>query len=102
GATADLVVALESTGALSVPVEAVANPGGRRPSVWRLQEAPAGDSGTGGSHLVERVFVEVGELAGERVMVRADRLTVGDQVVVGGQRGLLDGERVEIVGGAER
>jgi RND family efflux transporter MFP subunit len=88
GATAELVLAFRSDGALAVPVEAVVNPGGRRPALFRLTEA-------GGATRVEKVYVEVGELVGEKVMVRAASLGAGDRVVVGGQRGLLDGEAVE-------
>ncbi len=98
GVTAELVLLLTSDDALAVPVEAVVNPGGRRPAVYRL--AAAGDVAT-----VEKVAVEIGSLLGERVTVRgaAGRgtgshggLAAGDLVVVGGQRGLLDGETVEV------
>jgi RND family efflux transporter MFP subunit len=102
GMTAELVLRLTSDDALAVPVEAVVNPGGRRPSVFRLVEA-------GGAETVEKVAVEVGSLLGERVTVRGTgspdggspdgagggELAAGDLVVVGGQRGLLDGEAVE-------
>ncbi len=93
GATAELVLRLESEDALSVPVEAVVNPGGRRPAVFRV-------SGDAGQQSVEKVPVEVGTLMSEadssvRVVVRGD-LQPGDLVVSGGQRGLLDGETVEV------
>ncbi|MEM9555367.1 MAG: efflux RND transporter periplasmic adaptor subunit [Acidobacteriota bacterium] len=107
GLTAELVLTLESSGALTVPVEAVINPGGRRPSLFRLVDGER----------VERVFVEVGTLLADRVVVHdtsvpaearseqgaateaagREALAVGDLVVVGGQRGLLDGEHVETV-----
>ncbi len=92
GATAELALTLESDDALAVPVEAVVNPGGRRPALFRVVEAD-------GAARVEKVHLEVGTLLGERVTVRAEdsgRLAPGDRVVVGGQRGLLDGEDVEI------
>lgn len=92
GATAELALVLESDDALAVPVEAVVNPGGRRPALFRVVEA---DGGT----RVEKVYLEVGSLLGDRVTVRAEddgRLAPGDRVVVGGQRGLLDGEDVQV------
>lgn len=89
GVTAELVLALESGGALAVPVEAVVNPGGHRPTLFRVLE---GD----GRQYVECLPVEVGSLLGNRVIVHGD-LAAGDHVVVGGQRGLLDGETVEIL-----
>jgi len=90
GATAELVLALAADGALAVPVEAVVNPGGRRPAVFRLVD--------GDEPRVRKVGVEVGTLLGDRVVVRAaaDELAAGDLVVVGGQRGLLDGEVVDV------
>ena len=91
GSTAELVLSLAEREALSVPVEAVINPGGRRPSVYRLER---GDGDT----RVRRVPVEVGDLHEDRVVVHGE-LEAGDQVVVGGQRGLLDGEPVDVVRG---
>lgn len=89
GATAELALALQTDEALAVPVEAVINPGGRRPAVFRVIAAEGGSR-------VEKVYVEIGSLLGERVTVRATALGAGDRVVVGGQRGLLDGEAVEV------
>ena len=89
GASAELVVSLAEAEALAVPVEAVINPGGRRPSVYRLQSS-------GDQDRVRKVWVEVGTLLGDHVVVQGD-LDAGDSVVVGGQRGLLDGEPVEAV-----
>jgi RND family efflux transporter MFP subunit len=85
GATAELLLKLGSASALAVPVEAVVDPGGRRPSVFRV---------VGGK--VQKVSVEVGALVGRHVTVKGD-LQPGDELVVGGQRGLLDGEAVEVV-----
>ncbi len=94
GATAELVLKLTNDDALTLPVEAVVDPGGRRPAVFRVVDAGAG------ARRVEKVPVEVGALAGDaggavRITVRGE-LEAGDLVVVGGQRGLLDGERVEV------
>ncbi len=99
GATAELVLRLSRDQALALPVEAVVNPGGRRPSVFRVTD--------GSEPRVEKVEVEVGTLLGDaggvaRVIVRG-ALAAGDRIVTGGQRGLLDGEQVEIEeSGAER
>ena len=89
GATAELVLRLENDQALTLPVEAVVNPGGRRPSVFRVAENSSGVTA------VEKVQVEVGTLLGDRVIVYGD-LAAGDRVVTGGQRGLLDGETVSV------
>lgn len=84
GLSAELALKLPAEGFLALPVEAVVNPGGRRPAVLKVADGR-----------VRKVAVEVGALAGERVSVRG-ALQPGDRVVVGGQRGLLDGETVEI------
>lgn len=88
GATAELRLALAADDALAVAVEAVVNPGGRRPAVFRVID--------GDEPRVEKIAVEVGTLLGDRVIVRAAELAAGDLVVVGGQRGLLDGEVVDV------
>ncbi|MEM1181395.1 MAG: efflux RND transporter periplasmic adaptor subunit [Acidobacteriota bacterium] len=85
GVTAELALRLESGASLSVPVEAVVNPGGRRPALFAVRDNQA-----------RKIFVEVGALDGDRVIVQGE-LTAGDLVVVGGQRGLLDGEPVVTV-----
>lgn len=95
GATAELVLSLETDQALSVPVAAVINPGGRQPALFRVGE------GEGDHVKVERLDVEVGDLLGDRVTVRPledGALQAGDRVVTGGQRGLLDGETVIVRG----
>lgn len=88
GASAELVLLLENDNALSLPVEAVINPGGQQPAVFKVVESD------GAAH-AHKVAVEVGTLLGHRVTVVGD-LAAGDLVVVGGQRGLLAGEAVEI------
>ena len=93
GATAEVRVSLTSDQAMSVPVEAVINPGGRQPALFRVVESDGG-------YRVEKVQLEVGSLIGDSVVVEGD-LAPGDRVVVGGQRGLLDGEPVEPVEAAE-
>lgn len=89
GSTAELILELSTDNALTVPVEAVVNPGGYQPSIFRLVSNAA-------AMQVEKVEIEVGSLLGDRVTV-SGALQVGDRVVVGGQRGLLDGETVEIL-----
>ncbi len=99
GMTAELAVRIRSAaGALALPVEAIINPGGRRPSVFRLVE----DEG-GNAIRVEKLRVEVEDLLGESVVVRpvsgddtGSFLRPGDRVVVAGQHSLLDGELVEV------
>ena len=85
--TAEVVFAVggEGSGLLALPLAAVLNPGGRQPSVFRLD----GDR-------VTRVEVEVETLLGERVAVRAD-LVPGAEVVVTGHTSLLEGDRVEVI-----
>ncbi len=99
GATAEVVLRLTSDQALALPVEAVVNPGGRRPSVFRVTRNRVAGTGDG-EHRVEKIEVEVGSLlaGGDgpvRVIVRGE-LQAGDLVVTGGQRGLLNGETVEV------
>jgi RND family efflux transporter MFP subunit len=92
GVTAELVLRLTSDDMLAVPVEAVVNPGGRHPAVFRVADGDTVD----GVAIVAKVAVDVESLLGDRVAVRGD-LAAGNLVVVGGQRGLLDGESVEVL-----
>lgn len=85
GMTAEVSFALPSDRTLAVPLAAVLNPGGSRPRVFRLD----GD-------VVTPVEVEVVELLGERVAVRAE-LSAGDEVVVTGHASLVPGDRVEVL-----
>jgi membrane fusion protein, multidrug efflux system len=70
---------------VTVPLEAVINPGGRQPTVFRLEDGHA-----------HRIEVGIEALSGERVAVRG-ALQVGDEVVITGQGALLDGEAVEVL-----
>lgn len=85
GMTAEVELSLAADRTLAVPLAAVLNPGGSRPRVFRL----VGDT-------VEPVEVEVLELTGDRVAVRA-RLSAGDEVVVTGHTALVAGDRVEVL-----
>ncbi|MDA8019994.1 MAG: efflux RND transporter periplasmic adaptor subunit [Thermoanaerobaculia bacterium] len=103
GATAELSLRLETDRALAVPVAAVINPGGRRPAIFRIE-------GQEGKGRATKVHVEVGSLLSGATDSEGDRVTVtptgdfeleaGDLIVVGGQRGLLDGETVVTVDAA--
>lgn len=93
GATAELGFKVGDSAALSVPVGAVVDPGGRRPAVFRIESSKIGTGAAG--DVVRKVQVEVGSLLGGRVTVRGG-ISAGDRVVVGGQRGLLDGDVVEV------
>lgn len=85
GQTADLLLTLLDQGQLTVPVDAVINPGGGNPRVYRVRQST-----------VNRVQVRIGRMSGARVAVIGD-LRAGDQVVVGGFYGLRDGEKVEVM-----
>ncbi|MEL6546085.1 MAG: efflux RND transporter periplasmic adaptor subunit [Myxococcota bacterium] len=84
GASATVVVPVKIPARAMVPVAAVANPGGQRPFVFRVNSTRA-----------ERVFVEVRDLLGESVSIEGE-LESGDAVVVAGHASLLDGDEVEV------
>ena len=83
GYTAELVFEVQTPDAVMVPVAAVADPGGRAPFVFRVNETVA-----------EKVPVRVLRLVGDRVAVQSN-LRVGDQVIIKGHIALLAGEKVE-------
>ena len=85
GMTAELVLEVKDEGRTSVPIPGVINPGGSRPSVFRVRNSVA-----------ERIEIEVGRLLGDRVTVQG-ALAVGDEIVIGGQTSLIDGDTVEVV-----
>ena len=84
GMTAELLARLESQNTVLVPVAAVINPGGSRPSLYVLK----GDR-------VREVFIELGSLNGDKVAVMGN-ISPQDKVVVQGQTLLSDGKLVEI------
>ncbi len=84
GTTVEVLLELEEEESLSLPLEAVLNPGSSRPSVFRVQDGRA-----------SQVSVELGRLKGRRVAVVAD-LEAGDLVVVAGHTALADGDPVEV------
>ncbi|MCH9651156.1 MAG: efflux RND transporter periplasmic adaptor subunit [Deltaproteobacteria bacterium] len=85
GMTTEVAMPTESGARLTVPLGAILNPGGSRPTVFRLAEDRA-----------ERIAVEVEMLLGDRVAV-AGALQAGDQVVTSGLASLVDGDAVEVV-----
>ena len=85
GMTAQLKLNLPAENEIAIPIASVINPGGSRPSVYRLRE-----------NRVERVEVEVGRLMGELVTVSGE-LQAGESIVIGGFSGLSDGELVEVM-----
>jgi RND family efflux transporter MFP subunit len=86
GLAAELVVPVPERDGLSVPVEAVINPGGMHPAVFVVRD--------GG--VVDRLEVDVVQVQGGRAVVTG-ALADGEMVVVGGLSGLVPGEAVAVV-----
>jgi RND family efflux transporter MFP subunit len=101
GMTAEVELTSAPERTLSVPVRAILNPGGSRPSLFRVR----------GGH-AERLAVELGALVGDRVTVTGGAgydtatgdggpaiaaLAIDDRVVVAGHTRLSDGEAVEVL-----
>jgi hypothetical protein len=84
GLTAEVVLELPSGPELTVPLEAVINPGSSTPSVFRIAAGVA-----------EEVEVDLGRVRGDRVAVEA-RLAADDLVAVTGHTSLRTGDRVEV------
>jgi RND family efflux transporter MFP subunit len=84
GMTAELIVALDTEPALTVPLEAVVNPGSSTPGVFCVRR-----------DRVQRVPVRLGQLTGGRITVKGD-LSPGDRVVVSGHTRLSEGDVVEV------
>jgi len=84
GMTAEIEVVADGAEALSVPLAAVLNPGGARPTVFRVVDGRA-----------RRVNVELQGIVGDRVAVSGP-LAAGDEVVVAGAAMLADGDQVEV------
>lgn len=89
GISVEIALRAGDTATLTVPVEAVVDPAGVGPAVFRLRRSDGGVT-------AERVAVSVGALTSGRVAVDGG-LLLGDEVIVAGQRGLLDGDAVEVV-----
>jgi RND family efflux transporter MFP subunit len=84
GSTAEVILTTTTEPQITVPLEAVVNPGATRPAVFRVVDGTA-----------HQVFVELGDVLGDRVAVRGE-LAAGDQVVVSGHTSLADGDQVEV------
>ena len=84
GMAAEVSLPLEPTRELTVPLEAVLNPGSSRPAVFRITDG-----------IAERVPVTVGQVTGDRIAV-AGPLTDGDVVAVTGHTALADRDPVEV------
>lgn len=85
GMAAELVLDVAHHESLSVPVEAVINPGGMHPSVHRVDDG-----------VVREVGIRVLGVSEGRALV-SGALSPGDMVVVLGQSGLTEGEKVEVI-----
>lgn len=82
GFTAEVTLHAQTDTPLTVPLAAVANPGGGTPFVFVVKNERA-----------LRVPVEVGRLNHERIGVKG-KLQIGDEVIVSGHASLLNGEAV--------
>jgi RND family efflux transporter MFP subunit len=84
GLTADVVFDVPAHNELTLPLEAVINPGSSTPAVFRIDDNRA-----------ERIEIEPGRVRGDRIAVTA-RLDVNDLVAVAGHTALRDGDLVEV------
>lgn len=84
GLAAEVVLEIPIRAGLTVPLEAVVNPGSSRPTVYRIRDSHA-----------RRIAVELGQVLGDRVAVSGE-LSAGDLVAVSGHVGLADGDEVEV------
>jgi RND family efflux transporter MFP subunit len=84
GLTAEVELQIESEASLTVPLQAILNPGSSRPSVYVIADG-----------LASRVPVELGQVTGGRIAVTGD-LEPGDLVAVAGHMALADGDAVEV------
>ncbi|WP_045222348.1 efflux RND transporter periplasmic adaptor subunit [Desulfonatronum thioautotrophicum] len=94
GMTGEVVFAVESGFSLLVPLSAVINPGGARPSLFVLDLSDK-EGGKEDQGRVREVFVGLGGLSAKQVVVSGD-LVEGDMVVVHGQTRLADGQVVRV------
>jgi multidrug efflux pump subunit AcrA (membrane-fusion protein) len=65
-------------------MRSVLNPGSSRPAVFRVSDGRA-----------ERVFVEIGDVVGDRIVVDG-ALSAGDLIAVAGHTALAEGDAVEV------
>jgi RND family efflux transporter MFP subunit len=83
GASVEVVLRTSGEPALGVPLEAVLDPSGQRPFVWRIRDGRA-----------ERAWLRLGRLLGAEVEVR-EGLAPGERVVIRGHERLLEGDVVD-------
>lgn len=84
GMTAKIHFLLENNNALTIPMEAVVNPGASHPWVFVHKNG-----------LIIRQPVQLGRLLKDRIIVRQG-LSVGEEVVISGHSRLADGDQVEV------
>lgn len=84
GMTAEVLLQADDGPLTTVPLDAILNPGGSRPVVFRRNGGTA-----------EQIAVEIDRLVGSRVAVRG-ALEPGDEVITAGHFGLVDGDAVEV------
>ena len=84
GSTVEVLLPVAHEGSLTLPLEAVLNPGSSMPSVFRVRQG-----------LAEQIPVDLGHLNGDRISVAAD-LAIGDEVVIAGHTALAHGMPVEV------
>ncbi len=85
GMAAEVLVVPETAPVLTVPPEAILNPGSSSPYLFRID-----------GNLATRVPVELGRLQGEHVGITGD-LQDGDRIAVAGHTLLKDGDSVEVI-----
>lgn len=85
GMTAEVILSLEASSELTVPLSAVLDSGSREPSVFRIDDGVA-----------SRVVIRPGQLLGDRLTVHGADLPAGAMVAVVGHTALVDGDRVEV------
>jgi Cu(I)/Ag(I) efflux system membrane fusion protein len=84
GMTAELTVTTQQSQVKRVPITAIVDPSGERPSVFVVE-----------SGKVRQVPVRLGRVDGQTVVVKGE-LSAGERVVVGGHQYLLDGDAVDV------
>jgi multidrug efflux pump subunit AcrA (membrane-fusion protein) len=85
GMTAEVILSLEASSELTVPLSAVLDSGSREPAVFRIDDGVA-----------SRVVIRPGQLLGDRLTVHTADLPEGAMVAVVGHTALVDGDRVEV------
>ena len=82
--TAELLINIKSTEALSVPVKSIINPGSSSPSVFCIRDGRA-----------SQITIKLGQMKNKSITVIGDQ-TSKDSVVVNGHTMLADGDLVKV------